>query len=185
MKPTLMKLQQLNLLSFKQIKIIAFTVSCLLLYFSYAHFSILEKKIATQTIETQKIAEYDKDYQQLKPILTKWNTVFTPYTDVNDMYSLILLLKIPETINENISTFTILGVDTFKTNGQDIGLLAIRMGSGGQQGLVFSAKTMPELMNFLNILKARQDIVFTEIELKADKDVPTMILKEFALLIRK
>lgn len=178
-------LKQLNLLSFKQIKLISFACSIFFLYFTYAHFFALQEKIDKQKVETNKIAEYNKDYQKLTPVLNQWQKIFTPYTEVKDMYSLLLLLKIPENINEYLDSFSVLGIEPFKNNGQDVNLLAIRLGSNSQQGLAFSAKSMPELISFLNVLKDRKDIVFTEVELKADKDVPTMVLKDFALLIRK
>lgn len=178
-------LKKLNILSDKQLKIIFFVCSLLLLYFTYAHYFALQEKIELQKAETEKISEYNQNYKKLTPVLAEWKKVFTPYSDIKDMYSILLLLKVPENINENVESFNVMGVEVFKHNNQDISLLAVKLGSNNQQGLAFTAKSMPELITFLNQLKSRKDIAFSEVELKAEKDIPTMILKDFVLLIRK
>lgn len=147
-------------------------------------YKILEKKTIAQNNATDSVNEWKQSYKGLQNVTNDWKNKFEKTTNVPDVRALIAVINLKgNELFADTDNVNVVSVEQISLGGIDIGLSKICLGVNSDT-FILKAKTYNELLNGLDRLAGRSDLLLGRISIQGDLALPQAKFSNFCVFLR-
>lgn len=148
--------------------------------------SVLTEKAKAQAVVTDSVERWKQQYLALGDTAKQWDEAFKPESSVQDMLTLLSLVRLNEYgLMTDIDKTALAKYEPVAHNGSPVGLMRIcLMTFGTNGGLEVSSGSYQRLFDGIDQLAKRRDIDIGNINVVGNKERPVAVLGDFCVILR-